>query len=228
VPQSARNATNQPVVRLRALGLIALLAPLAQGIAVTAVVTAISGSASLHATTVRHLTLPDLVSRADRVVRGIVIARDDTTVSAGGGALPATRYQIRVSETLKGQAASGDVIEVRLLAAPKAVSANGVRRGPVFQDLPQFTVGAEYLLALTRPSAVGLSTTVGLRQGLFELRGRGTEEMAVNGANNLGLRDAPAIAAQTRGAGSPRTLPRTRGPMPYAQLANEIRALVRK
>jgi hypothetical protein len=62
-----------------------------------------------------------------------VIAKDDTTVSAGGGALPATRYRIRVSETLKGQAASGDVIEVRLLAALKAVSADGVRRGPVFR-----------------------------------------------------------------------------------------------
>jgi hypothetical protein len=182
------------------------------------------GVAQLQAANVKHMTLRELVTRADRIVRGTVIAQDDTSVSAGGGSLPATLYRIRVSETLKGSAASGDVIEVRLLARPKATTAGLARRGTVLQDLPQFNVGQEYLFVLTRPSAAGLSTTVGFRQGLFELRGRGEQELAVNGANNVGLLDAPAPAAQARGARPAR--PGATGPIPYATLANEIRALV--
>jgi hypothetical protein len=181
------------------------------------------GVAHLQAANVQHMTLRDLVARADRIVRGTVIAKDETTVTAGGGSLPATRYRIRVAETLKGAAAAGSVIEVQLLSAPKSAPAGALRRGTILQDLPQFTVGEEYLLVLTRPSAIGLSTTVGLKQGAFELRGRDSSEVAVNGANNIGLLDEPAAGALSRSATPAR--PRS-GPIPYAALASEIRALV--
>jgi hypothetical protein len=190
----------------------------------TALGVAALGGVRLHAINVKHMTLPELVASADRIVRGTVIAEDDTTVSAGGGQLPATLYQIRIAETLKGSTAGGEVIEVRLLAQPKTTSAGSARRGTLLQDLPDFNVGQEYLFMLTRPSAVGLSTTVGLRQGLFELRGRGTEQSAVNGANNVGLLGQPAPSPQARSAAPAR--PGSGGPIPYATLANEIRALV--
>jgi hypothetical protein len=181
------------------------------------------GGARLHAVNVKQMTLPELVANADRIVRGTVIAEDGVTVAAGGSELPATHYRIRVDETLKGAAASGEVIDVRVLASPKATAAGPLRRGTILQDLPRFQVGQEYLFLLTRPSAVGLSTTVGLRQGLFELRGRGSDQQAVNGANNAGLLPAPATTAQSRSAAAAR--PAAGGPIPYATLATEIRAL---
>jgi hypothetical protein len=172
------------------------------------------------------MPLPELVANADRIVRGTVVASDDTTVSVGGGRLPATLYRIRVEESLKGSAASGDVIEVRMLARPKNQPQGRFRRGTLLQDLPQFAVGQDYLFLLTQPSSVGLSTTVGLKQGLFELRGRSGDEVAVNGANNLGLFVDPSAAAgaRTPAARAGATVPA--GPIAYATLANEIRALV--
>jgi hypothetical protein len=183
--------------------------------------------AQLHAAHVRHMHLRELVANADRIVRGTVTAKDDGTITVAGGTLPATVYRIRVSESLKGPAAGGDTIEVRLLARPKD-GGTMLRRGTVLQDLPQFHVGDEYLLMLTRPSAVGLSTTVGLQQGRFELHGRGAEEVAINGANNAGLLDDPSVVAGARARGARAARPLITGPIPYATLANEIRALVTK
>jgi hypothetical protein len=169
---------------------------------------------TLDAANVRYMTLQDLVTRADQIVRGTVIASDESTVSAGGGAVPIVTYRIRVEESLKGGAAAGETIEVRLLGRPKQAIGGSLRRGPFFNDLPQFTVGSDYLFVLTRPSAIGLSTTVGLRQGLFELRGRRGAELAVNGANNLGL-----FTATTAG-------PRTSGPVAYGELVKRINSLL--
>jgi hypothetical protein len=131
---------------------------------------AVAGIVPLHAANVKHMPLPELVARADRIVRGTVLAVDDTSVPVGVGTLSATVYRIRVAETLKGSAAPGEVIEVRLLAPPKTPRTGRFARGTLLQDLPRFDVGREYLFLLTRPSAIGLSTTVGLKQGLFERR----------------------------------------------------------
>ena len=94
------------------------------------------GGARLLAVNVKQMTLPELVANADRIVRGTVIAEDGVTVAAGGSELPATHYRIRVDETLKGAAASGEVIDVRVLASPKATAAGPLRRGTILQDLP--------------------------------------------------------------------------------------------
>jgi hypothetical protein len=187
---------------------------------------AVAGIVPLHAANVKHMPLPELVARADRIVRGTVLAVDDTSVPVGVGTLSATVYRIRVAETLKGSAAPGEVIEVRLLAPPKTPRTGRFARGTLLQDLPRFDVGREYLFLLTRPSAIGLSTTVGLKQGLFELRGRDTEQIAVNGANNLGLFEPAGAAA--RGPAARAVARPASGPVPYSTLAGEIRALVGK
>ena len=166
------------------------------------------------ASDVIHMTLRDLVARGDRIVRGTVLAADEGTVAAGGGNLPVVAYKIRVDEALKGAVAQGDVIEVRLLASTKQVPHGQFRRATVLRDLPRFSIGRDYLFVLTRPSKIGLSTTVGLGQGLFQLTGRPGQEQAVNDANNLGL-----FSGQ-QGA------PATPGPVPYASLAKQIRSLV--
>jgi hypothetical protein len=169
---------------------------------------------TVDAANVRYMTLRDLVTRADRILRGTVVSSDEGTVSAGGGALPIVTYRIRVEEAYKGSASPGDTIEVRLLGRLKQPTSGPLRRGPFFDDLPRFAVGSDYLFVLTRPSAIGLSTTVGLRQGLFELLGRRGAERAVNGANNLGL-----FAGTTAG-------PRPSGPVAYGELVKQINALL--
>jgi hypothetical protein len=169
--------------------------------------------AAAEASNVIHMTLRDLVARGDRIVRGTVVAADEGTLSAGGGNIPIVTYQIRVDEALKGSVAGGEVIEVRLLASPKQAANGRLRRAAILRDLPRFAVGRDYLFVLTRPSQIGLSTTVGLGQGLFELRGRPGQEQAVNAANNLGLSSGVPGAA-------------TSGPVPYASLVKQIRTLV--
>jgi hypothetical protein len=189
--------------------------PLALRFAASAAVllTAIAATPA-DASNVRYMTLRDLVARADRIVRGTVIGSDESTVTAGGGAIPIVIYRIRVEESIKGAARDGETIEVRLLGRKQQTGPTRLRRGLVLTELPQFAVGSDYLFVLTRPSAIGLSTTVGLRQGLFELRGRPGAELAVNGANNLGLFAGTAIG------------PRVSGPVGYAELVKQMHTLL--
>jgi len=171
---------------------------------------------SIEASNVVHMTLRDLVARADRIVRGTVVAANEGNVPAGGGLLPIMTYRIRVEDALKGGAAAGDMIEVRLLTTPKSLVNGPNRRAVLLRDLPQFSVGRDYLFVLTRPSRIGLSTTVGLGQGLFQLHGRPGQEQAVNEANNIGL------FSGIQGG------PQTPGPVAYATLVEEIRTLLGK
>jgi hypothetical protein len=184
-----------------------LLGALTTGMLLTSFVTA-------HASDVIHMTLRDLVARGDRIVRGTVLAADEGTVAAGGGNLPVTTYRIRVDDALKGAVNQGEVIEVRLLAAMKQTPGGQFRRATILRDLPRFAVGRDYLFVLTRPSKIGLSTTVGLGQGLFQLTGRPGSELAVNDANNLGLFNGL------------QTTPAKPGPVAYASLAKQIRTLL--
>jgi hypothetical protein len=170
--------------------------------------------ATADASNVLHMTLRDLVARGDRIVRGTVLAADEGTVPAGGGNLPIVTYRIRVDEALKGSVAAGDVIEVRLLSSMKQAASGSLRRATLLRDLPKFSVGRDYLFVLTRPSPIGLSTTVGLGQGVFELRGRPGQELAVNEANNMGL----FSGSQGTAAAS--------GPVAYSSLVKEIRTLL--
>jgi hypothetical protein len=188
--------------------------PHSVAIAMVAGAVAVWLSASTEASNVIHMPLGDLVVRADRIVRGTVLSATEDRVVAGGSALPIVVYRIRVDESLKGAASAGTEIDVRLLAPAKSVVSGKYRRGNMLRDLPRFAVGRDYLFVLTRPSAIGLSTTVGLGQGLFELRGRPGQELAVNEANNLGLLDPPTATT------------RRSGPVPYDALVERIRTLL--
>ena len=175
---------------------------------------AILVASGADASNVRYMNLRDLVARADRIVRGAVVSSEEGTVAVGGGELPTVTYKIRVEESLKGGAAAGETIEVRLLGKKKQSDRGPVRNLSVLRDLPQFSVGHDYLFILTRPSEIGLSTTVGLGQGLFQLRGRPGAELAVNDANNLGLFSGIPSA------------PQAPGPVSYDELVKQIHTLI--
>jgi hypothetical protein len=176
-----------------------------------------------QATTLVQMNLKDLATRADRIFRGTVVGVNTGTVRAGGSDLPTITYRLRVAERFKGEyvAVKDDtaLVEIQMIGAKGERDANGERHFSVFRDVPRLAMGGEYVLFTTRPSAVGLSTTVGLGQGAFSITGAGKEEAAVNSFGNAGLGRglAPTSAASRIPSG---------GPVPYAQLAAAIRAVL--
>jgi hypothetical protein len=75
--------------------------------------------------------------------------------------------------------------------------------------MPRLQVGRDYLLFLTAESSVALSSPVGLAQGCFDIDTSVPTQPTANRVNNAGL--LPEIQ---------------KGPMPYADLAARVRAIV--
>jgi hypothetical protein len=170
-----------------------------------------------EATTVSQLNLEEMVARAHAVVRGTVIQARPGAIRAGGGDLPVVTYRVRVDESFKGevqQAKGVRYLELRMLGD---VQTKGQGRGQVrllLPDLPRLEMGKSYLLLTTKPSAIGMSSTVGLGQGLFRIRGGGGSEQVENAYGNAML---------FRGMTGPA---HERVPLPYRELATRLRGLV--
>jgi len=165
------------------------------------------------ATTVKHFDLPRMAASAARVFRGTVTDVRPGSVAVGGGHLATTIYRIRVTESFKGEFATfKDVTyaDVEMMGGIKAESGrSGVEHFSVFRDMPRLVRGQEYLLFLTAESSIALSSPVGLMQGLFEIDTSTPTEPTANRMNNAGL--MPDVA---------------HGPMPYAELAERVRAIL--
>lgn len=166
------------------------------------------------ATMLEKLGLDDLVTRSDRVFRGTVIDVEQSTIEAGGGTLPVVVYTLRVEDMLKGapDVIKGDVgvITVRMVGSIKEPAADDtIVRLPIFRDVPKLASGHDYVLFMTPESPIGLSVTVGLGQGAFDIVRPDKTDLAVNAFGNagLGLGDGPVAydalkAAVAREAGS--------------------------
>lgn len=165
------------------------------------------------ATTVKHFDLPRMAASAARVFRGTVTEVRQGTVTVGGGKLATTIYRIRVTEALKGDFATfKDVTyaDVEMMGGLKAESErDGARHFSVFRDMPRLLQGQEYLVFLTAESSIALSSPVGLMQGLFEIDTSIPSEPTANRMNNAGLMADLAS-----------------GPLPYAELAARVRAIL--
>ena len=173
------------------------------------------------AATVRQMNLEQMVDNAGRIFRGTLLDVREGTVQAGGGELPTTIYVFRVDEALKGtfQNVKGEQIaEIQMVGSKiDAKQVGTMRRLPILPDHPKLEKGRDYLLLTTAPSAVGLSTTVGLGQGAFTLIGKGGSAVAVNENHNAGL-----FAGMNNGfAATPQE-----GPVAYSTLATLIRDIV--
>jgi hypothetical protein len=179
----------------------------------------------LSAATVIQMNLGDMVDRADKIFRGTVLEVREGTVQAGGGELPVVTYRIRVDEAFKGtfeEVKGLQIAEITMLGKLKVASTSPVRRSADILDLPRLDVGQDYLLLTTASSEIGLSTTVGLGQGRFEVQGKPGQETVVNGNENLGLFNGMDGAGIGAGVDS---LPEG-GPLPYNSVAAVIRNLV--
>ncbi|HWN43954.1 MAG TPA: hypothetical protein VNW71_17150 [Thermoanaerobaculia bacterium] len=175
-----------------------------------------------QAATVQQLNLEEMVDRAGRIFRGTVLDVREGTVQAGGAELPTVTYRIRVDEAFKGtyQDVKGmQIAEIKMLGKLKINQTANTRSLPLI-DLPKLQVGQDYLLLTTQPSAIGLSTPVGLGQGTFRVTGKAGQELAVNLNQNLGLLiDVPG--APSGFAGTPES-----GPIAYDMIAGLIRGLM--
>ena len=183
--------------------------------ALIALATGLLVSPSL-ATTLMHLNVGAMSERADRIFRGTVLEVSEGETEVGGGVLPTTTYTIEVDESFKGEFSTVKgvrLVEIRMVGkiAPKTVGQ--ATHMSVFRDMPRMTLGESYLLFSTSPSAVGLSTTVGLGQGCFHLSSLENKLMAVNGFDNVGLFSGMDVG----------DVP-VRGPVSYDRLTDVIRA----
>jgi len=173
----------------------------------------VASSPRANATTVKHFDLPRMTASAARVFRGTVTNVRAGSVTVGGGKLATTIYRIRVTETFKGDFATFKGItyaDVEMIGNIKAEKdRNGVRHFSAFRDMPNLEEGGEYMLFLTAESSIALSSPVGLAQGCFDIDTSLPGEPTANRMNNLGL------AADI-----------SKGSLPYADLANRVRAIV--
>ena len=164
---------------------------------------------ALEATTVLRLNLEQMVSRAGNVFRATVLDVRGGSIEVGGGKLPTTTYTLRVEESFKGSfEKEGATVEVTIVGSIKRepVLIGNRHKFSALPEVPRLDIGSDYLLMTTTPSAAGLSTTVGLGQGAFTIFTRNRQELAVNAVGNANIGHS--------------------GPMTYAQLASDIRAIV--
>jgi hypothetical protein len=166
---------------------------------------------------VRHMDLQQMCKAAGRIFRGTVLGVSEGTVNAGGGQLATMVYTIRVDESFKGafQTIKGQrIARLQIVRGAKRTRTGILRRLLTLDELPSFKHGHDYLILATTPSAAGLSSTVGMKQGVFKVEGKAGQETAVNANDNIGLNARVADAA-VRG-----------GPLPYAALREAIRRFV--
>jgi hypothetical protein len=156
---------------------------------------------------VAQMNLGEMTQNAATIARVTVLDVEQTSMSLGGGELPVTVYTLAVDDPIKGEFDTSKgkaVIEVRMLGTVKnQPTVNGMQRLSVLPELPRLQTGHDYLLFATAPSAIGLSSPVGLGQGAFGIFVDGKVEMAANELNNAGL---------------------FAGPVSYDELADAVRA----
>jgi hypothetical protein len=131
----------------------------------------------LQSATLERLSLGDMASKSMLVVRGKVLSSHASFT----GNLIFTHYQIRVSESLKGEI-SGNVD----VAVPGG-EANGIRQA--VSGTPDFQPGDEYVFFLWTSKA-GITQVMGLTQGLFRVSGSGTNPTLLRAPSHELMLDA--------------------------------------
>ena len=151
---------------------------------------------------VMKMGLGDLVGNADKVFRGTVLTKEPGTVSMGGSEFSTVVYTVKVDDALKGDFGAKPIVTLTMLGNLKQdISTGNVKRLSGIDMNPDLTVGSDYVLFTTAASSVGLSTTVGLGQGLFHIfddaNGR---ELTANGLGNQGIFGGPVTYADFKAA----------------------------
>ena len=141
---------------------------------------------SANAAITLQMNLEQMVTHSERVFVGQVVSISETRVAMGGGELPAVTYRLRVSEAFKGDfetVKDEQFTDVTMVGSLKDVMAG---THPI-TDFPVLSEGTEYLLFVAQPGPTGLTSTMGLGQGCFNLSGTDAGRVAMNQVSNSGL-----------------------------------------
>lgn len=156
----------------------------------------------LNASTLRQLSLDDMILKSTLIVRGKV----QQTNTLFHGSMIFTHYQVQVSETYKGTAAGQLDIGV-----PGGLI-NGV--GQRFAGAPALSSSQDYVLFLWT-SKTGLTQVIGLSQGLFSV---------IPGASGPLVVRAAATERMLNSSGEPVTDNDIR--MPLSELKSRIQTVL--
>lgn len=134
--------------------------------------------APMHASTLRQLTLDDMIRQSTAIVRGTA----QPTVSSLHGSMIYTHYRVQVSETLKGTVATQwDVV------VPGGVVGAAEQR---YAGAPALSSSQDYVMFLWT-SKSGLTQVIGLSQGLFSVITNGAKQpLIVRAASTERMLDA--------------------------------------
>lgn len=135
---------------------------------------------NVEATSVKKMTVADLVNYGDKIIAGRV-----TVVTDGFDAnnLPYTEVTIAVNESLKGNVSGNYTFRQFGLTKPRDMGNGRTFLGVSPDGFPRFTPGEDVVVFLFATTSMGFQSTAGLMQGKFTVSGRGV----ANDINNLGL-----------------------------------------
>jgi hypothetical protein len=146
--------------------------------ALPVLVTLLATAGVATGTSVRLLNLSEMVRLADRVFLGRCLSvqgRPGTSISA-----PVVEYVFEVNQGIKG-VQTGEQVVFRQMRSEQ----DGIKGMP---GIPSYGKGEEVLLFLHADSRLGLTSPVGLSQGVFHLEATGDGRMGLlNGVRNRNL-----------------------------------------
>jgi hypothetical protein len=114
---------------------------------------------ALQAATLQQLSMDQMSQLATSVVRARITGASASVYTTTDNSMIYTRYSLSVSELWKGQPAT----EVMLPGG----DVTGQKQS--FPGVPELRVGAEYILFLWKSPSTGITHTLGLSQGIFEI-----------------------------------------------------------
>jgi len=193
------------------------------------------------------MNMETITKQSGRIVEVVVLsAAEGSVVGPGGKRVPVMEYTLSVSASLKGK--TDATIVVRHIRFPGLSIAAGGGSG-VPSGFPTYKVREHLVLFLTEESQIGLSSPVGLMQGVFHIQDNedGKPVYVVNGINNAGLFEGmnnkgtgklarlqssigngTNAASQTPTQGGGKPFPsQAGGPVSYSQFMSVVKNIVR-
>jgi len=147
------------------------------------------------------LKIGDIIRRADRIFAGICTARREGDMPVGKSRLAYTEYTFKVTDVIKGNIGKTLAIrQVDLGRRPGEVGPNGkplLVRNPL--PLPDYLPGEHILLALVKESGLGLTSPVGVSQGVFRISTVRGHQFVDGGVTPLQQADLLTYGAITKG-----------------------------
>lgn len=161
---------------------------------------------SADATSVKKMTVADLINYGDKIIAGRVTAVTD---GFDANKLPYTDVTVAVSESLKGNASGSYTFRQLGLAAPRDMGNGRTYVGVSPDGFPRFSPGEDVVVFLFKKTSLGFQSTAGLMQGKFTVVGH----ELVNEINNRGLFDDITVNPAQLTPAEQKMLAKDQGPL---------------